>query len=84
MTPETMAECRRLIDEAVAPRSTVIASAWYSTSYSAGIASGPVIGGLGQVSGHAAHPLIGGLLAVLARAQKRGRAGARPLLGSKA
>ena len=53
----------------VAPRSTDIASAWYSASFNAGIASGPVVGGL--VLSHLglrSTPLIGGLLAVLALA----------------
>jgi predicted MFS family arabinose efflux permease len=51
----------------VAPKSTDIASAWYSTSFNAGIAGGPVIGGL--VLSHfglRATPLVGGILAALA------------------
>ena len=53
----------------VAPHSTDIASAWYSASYNAGIASGPVIGGL-MLSGFGLRstPLAGGLLALLALA----------------
>ncbi len=51
----------------VAPRSTDIASAWYSASFNAGIAAGPVIGGL-ILSGPGLRftPLIGGLLAAAA------------------
>ncbi|MGA2527987.1 MAG: MFS transporter [Acidimicrobiales bacterium] len=51
----------------VAPRSTDIASAWYSAAFNAGIASGPVIGGL-VLSGPGlrATPLVGGLLVLLA------------------
>jgi predicted MFS family arabinose efflux permease len=42
------------------------ASAWYSASYNAGIASGPVIGGLVLAGlGLRSTPLGGGLLAVL-------------------
>jgi predicted MFS family arabinose efflux permease len=53
----------------VAPHSTDIASAWYSASYNAGIASGPVIGGLVLSGlGLRSTPLVGGLLAVLALA----------------
>ncbi|MGA3354239.1 MAG: MFS transporter [Acidimicrobiales bacterium] len=53
----------------VAPRSTDIASAWYSASYNAGIASGPVIGGLVLSGlGLRSTPLVGGFLAVLALA----------------
>jgi predicted MFS family arabinose efflux permease len=51
----------------VAPHSTDIASAWWSASYNAGIASGPVIGGLVLAGlGLRSTPLVGGLLAVLA------------------
>lgn len=51
----------------VAPRSTDIASAWYSASFNAGIASGPVIGGLVLSGlGLRSTPLVGGLLAVVA------------------
>jgi DHA1 family inner membrane transport protein len=54
---------------AVAPRSTDIASAWYSAAFNAGIASGPLIGGL-VLSGFGlrATPLVGGMLAALALA----------------
>jgi predicted MFS family arabinose efflux permease len=53
----------------VAPRSTDIASAWYSASFNAGIGSGPVIGGLVLSGlGLRATPLVGGLLVVLALA----------------
>ncbi len=53
----------------VAPHSTDIATAWYSASYNAGIASGPVIGGLVLSGlGLRSTPLVGGLLAVLALA----------------
>ncbi len=51
----------------VAPRSTDIASAWYSAAFNAGIASGPVVGALTLSSlGLRGTPLIGGLLALLA------------------
>jgi MFS transporter, DHA1 family, inner membrane transport protein len=51
----------------VAPRSTDIASAWYSSSYNAGIAIGPVIGGLVLSSlGLRGTPLVGGLMATAA------------------
>jgi len=53
----------------LAPHSTDIATAWYSASYNAGIASGPVIGGLVLSGlGLRSTPLVGGLLAVLALA----------------
>jgi predicted MFS family arabinose efflux permease len=54
---------------AVAPRSTDIASAWYSAAFNAGIAGGPLIGGL-VLSGFGlrATPLVGGMLAALALA----------------
>ena len=53
----------------VAPHSTDIATAWFSASYNAGIATGPVIGGLVLSGlGLRSTPLVGGLLAVLALA----------------
>jgi len=51
----------------VAPHSTDSASAWYSASYNAGIAAGPVIGALVLSGlGLRSTPLVGGLLAVVA------------------
>jgi DHA1 family inner membrane transport protein len=51
----------------VAPRSTDIASAGFSSAYNAGIAAGPVIGGF-VLSGPGLRstPLAGGLLASIA------------------
>jgi DHA1 family inner membrane transport protein len=47
-----------------APRSTDIASAWYSASFNVGIASGPLFGGLAlSTVGLASTPLFGAVLA---------------------
>jgi len=50
-----------------APSSTDMATAWYSTSFNVGIASGPAIGGLVLTElGLRTAPLVGGLLLVAA------------------
>jgi MFS transporter, DHA1 family, inner membrane transport protein len=47
----------------VAPRSTDIASSWYSASFNVGIASGPLFGGLAlSTLGLGSTPLVGALL----------------------